>query len=225
MDKEKREVNLPVLILSIFGGGVLIFLISFIYLSLNGEIYNSIYTTKIEAGEIMSPIKQFQLSLVDEELEIPANSKIITFDTDEGKKRIIISADLQNISLNDIQKEMVNYLSVILKLYNLHKIPFTSIKPQVQVYVDNSSYFAEIIEGDILIKEGKTSKPDITLRTTNEEIFRIIEDNGYAKESIESGRSSFELTSNYFILFAKGYYRLYKDFQEWSFTGNIIFLR
>jgi hypothetical protein len=82
------------------------------------------------------------------------------------------------------------------------------------VYVDENSYYAEIIKGDILIKEGEIQKPDVTLTTSSEEVFNIIKDNNYAKESISSGKTNIEITKNYFVLFAKGYSSLYEEFSK-----------
>jgi hypothetical protein len=217
MEKEKGEMNVPAIILSVIGLFALGLVISFVYLSLYGENYTNLYIEKLQNGEIKNPISEFQLMFVGNPSEqIPEGSEIITIPTEDGEKRIIIQANLGNLDVSSIQKELINYLSVILKFYNLHEIPFTSMTPKVQVFVDDIAYYAEIVKGDILIKEGEAEKPEITIRTTNEEIFKIIENNNYAEESFSSGKTILSITDNYFVLFAKGYFTLYKDFNSWN---------
>lgn len=215
MNKEKREMNVPVIVLSIIGLITAILVFSFFFLSVNGKNYTNIYDQKLQNEEIKNPITEFQLMFLENPSEeIPKDSKVITIPTEDGEKRIIIQADTGNLDIFIIQKELINYLSIVLKLYNLHEIPFTKITPKVQVYVDKNSYYVEIIKGDILIIEGEVEKPDISIRTTNEEIFKIIENNSYAETSFSSGKTEIKITKNYFSLFAKGYLTLYKEVGE-----------
>ncbi|MEK6913856.1 MAG: hypothetical protein AABW47_04275 [Nanoarchaeota archaeon] len=223
MDKEKRVMNVPAMVLLTIGGIVLILIFSFFYLSVNGKNYTSIYTQKLQSGEIKNPITEFQLIFSKSSSEeIPTGSQVITIPTEDGEKRIIIQADLGNLDVSSIQKELVNYLSIVLKLYNLHEIPFTSITPKVQVEIDENIYYAEISKGNIIIKEGKAEKPDITIKTTNEEVFKIIENKDYAQESIASGNTNIEVTKDYFVLFSKGYLKLYNEFNDWNLTSKVI---
>ena len=223
MDKEKRVMNVPAMVLLTIGGIVLILIFSFFYLSVNGKNYTSIYTQKLQSGEIKNPITEFQLMFSESSSEeIPAGSQVITLPTEDGEKRIIIQADLGDFDVSSIQKELVNYLSIVLKLYNLHEIPFTSITPKVQVEIDENIYYAEISEGNIIIKEGKAENPEITIKTTNEEVFKIIENKDYAQESIASGNTNIEVTKDYFVLFSKGYLKLYNEFNDWNLTSKVI---
>lgn len=223
MNKEKKVMNFPAIVLSVLGIMTLALIVSFFYLSVNGKNYTSLYTQKLQSGEIQNPITQFNLMFSKSSSEeIPTGSQVITIPTEDGEKRIIIQADLGDLDISSIQKELVNYLSIVLKLYNLHEIPFTSITPKVQVDIDETSYYAEISKGNIIIKEGEAEKPDITIKTTNEEVFKIIEDNNYAQESIASGKTNIEITKDYFVLFSKGYLGLYKEFNDWNLTSKVI---
>jgi hypothetical protein len=212
MKKEKKELNLPVVILSVFGAFTLILIISFIYMSVNGPNYTSDYLQKIQTGEIKNPIQEFALMFSEDIQEIPEDANVLKIQTDEGEKLIIVQAEMEDIDISDIEKELVNYGAVILKLYNLHSIPFTNINPEIQINIDENIYFLEIIKGDIFLSDGEIQNPDIILRTTNEEIFKMIENEDYAEESISLGKTSIELVANKFILFSKGYLNLYNEF-------------
>ena len=116
---------------------------------------------------------------------------------------------LGDVDIGGIQEGMVKYAFVILKLYNLHNIPFTKITPKVQLDLDSDFYSIEIIDGTIIIKEGKVKKPDLLLKSTYEEIFKIMESGDYIKESVSLGKTSILPVANKFILFSKGYSSLY----------------
>jgi hypothetical protein len=207
MSKEKKEVNIPVLILSIFGLVALVLAISFVYLSLNGKNYTNLYEQKLQSGEIQNPITEFALSSSTD------------FSLDEEKSIVIEDSILEGLGDIDkslIQEALIEYASVILKLYNLHTIPFTSITPKVQINIDSDFYYVEIIKGDIIIKTGQTDNEDIKITTTREEILKIANDNDYAKESISSGKTSIEMIANKVVLFSKGYLNLYKEFSTIS---------
>jgi hypothetical protein len=217
--KKRHEGNIPVIILSVFGILVLTLCISFVYLSLNGSDYTQEYSQKIESKEIRNPINEFALEFLKPSDEIPSGAEVIKIETEEGEKYIIIQANLEGFDAKDIEKELVSYSAVILKIYNLHEIPFFGIRPKIQVVIDNRSYNIEVRKGNIIIREGTIAKPDITLRTTYEEIFKMIENNNYAFESLESGRTSIEFVANKFILFAKGYLTLYNEFNKRESTS------
>lgn len=209
------ELNIPVIVLSVIGVSTLVLAISFVYMSLNGPNYTKTYTEKIQKGEIQNPISRFGLMFSDSQ-EIPEGAKVIKIQTEQGEKHIIIQADLGDFDISEVEKELVNYGAIILKLYNLHEVPFTGITPKVQIYIDENAYYIEITKGNIIIKDGETQKPDIIIRTTHEEIFKMIEDNKYAKESISSGKTSIEQVANKVVLFSKGYLDLYQEFSKIS---------
>ncbi|MDO8528304.1 MAG: hypothetical protein Q7S06_00215 [Nanoarchaeota archaeon] len=212
--KKKGVVNFPVIILSVFGAFALILLISFIYLSAHGKDYTTNYAERVQSGEIRNPISEFGLLFSSSPTkEIPEGAEVIRIQTEDGEKLIIIEGDiLGELNVADIETKLVNYASVVLKLYNLHNIPFTRITPKVQIYIDNAAYNLEVRKGNIIIEKGEAKNPDIIIRTTTEEIFKMIETNGYAKESISSGRTSIEMVAGKIILFSKGYLTLYNEF-------------
>jgi len=208
----KKELNLPGIILSAFGVLTLALIVSFVYMSLNGPSYTSEYTQKINEGIIQNPIQEFALMFAEDSNEIPEGANVIHVQTEEGEKLIVVQSDLEDFSISDIEKEIVNYGAIVLKLYNLHSVPFTNINPKVQVNIDDTVYSLEIIKGDIFIKDGEIKNPDIILRTTHEEIFKMIEVNEYVSESVSSGKTSIEIVANKFVLFSKGYLSLYNKF-------------
>jgi len=214
----KRPIDLPTVILSIFGIGTMIILIAFFYLSVYGKDYSSIYSEKINKGEIDNPITKF--SLVSEEVT-ESEDRVIKVNTPEGIKTIIIKSDVGDLTVNDIERELVNYMGVYLKLYNLHEIPFTSITPKIQVYLEDKPYLLEIVNGVIIIDDIVSENPDIIIRTAYEEVFKMAENEDYAKESISLEKTKVEIVENNFVLFSKGYLSLYNELKG-SFSGYII---
>ncbi len=216
MKKEKRVLNIPGIILSIFGACTIILAILFIYFSVHGKDYTNIYIEKIGKGEIKNPITEFALIFSDKDSEeiSEENGNVIKIKTEEGEKLIIIRSNIEGVDTSQIKEKLVEYTSVVLKLYNLHEIPFTSITPKIQIYIDKDAYYIEITKGNIIIKDGEISKKDIIIRTTHEEIFKMIENESYVEESFSSGKTSIELVANKATLFSKGYLSLYKDLLE-----------
>lgn len=193
MKKEKRVLNIPVIVLSSLGGVALMLLIFFIYMSMNGKNYTPDYNQKIQSGEIQNPITEFSL-----------------FQT-SGESIMIEQSILEKLNNSNVQQGLIKYSSVILKLYNLHNIPFTSITPKILIYIDNQAYNVEIKEGNIFIMPGEIQNEDIILITTSEEILKMSDNSNYAKDSVSSGKTSIEFTAGKIILFAKGYLSLYKE--------------
>jgi hypothetical protein len=185
MEKEKRELDVPAIILSLFGIFTAVLVISFVYLSINGSDYTKAY--REENGKI----KEInELNLVGEEKEI----------------EIINQANLSNS-----QEEMVRYIAIALNLYNLHETPYTKITPKIQVGIDGDFYFVEISQGKIIINKGEIVEKDITIVSSSEEIIKIQGNESYAKESILSGKTTVEKMASDFTLFSKGYLDLYKS--------------
>jgi hypothetical protein len=207
---EKKPANVPAIVLLILGAVFFVFLISFVYMSLNGKNYSSIYTQKISTGEVPNPINSFSLFNGTN-----ANStNTITINTSQGPKTIIIKMSSFNYTLTDVQKQIVNYASVILKLYNLHNIPFTTIPPKVQIYIDENAYFVEISGGNIIIYDGVIDSPDLVIRTSSDNILSALQNKESLKDVISSGKISIDLVANKFILFTKGYLGLYNEFSK-----------
>jgi hypothetical protein len=209
--KMKKELDVPKIVLSFLGLTFLVLVISFFYMTLNSPNYDNSYIEKITSGEILNPITKFALAFQDNSLEIPEGAEIIRIPTEEGEKLIIIQANIGEINISQIEKELVNYGAIALKLYNLRNIPFTTTNPKIQIYVDENSYWIEILKGNIIIYEGENGGKDIIIKTTKEEIFKIVENKNYVQQSFSSGKTTIELIANKFVLFSKGYLTLYKE--------------
>jgi len=191
---KRGEADVPLIILSIFGLFTLGLGISYMFFALNGPDYSSTYDKRISSGEIKNFAKEFNIT------------------SGNVKGNIIIKTEnIGNLSASDIEKEMINYATVSTKLYNLHNVPFTSITPKIQFDVGENSYNIEIKKGEIILGEGEIKNEDIIIKTTQEEIIKMMEDDTYTKESFSSGNSNVELVANKFVLFSKGYSSLYGE--------------
>tara|TARA_Y100000310_G_C20368828_1_gene662545 strand:- start:96 stop:761 length:666 start_codon:yes stop_codon:yes gene_type:complete len=219
MESKRGAANVPLIVL--IACGILLFALAatFMYASVNGTDYSNIYLEKIENAEIKNPITQLKLMFQSDSEEIgeteddETEGQVIKINTPDGEKRIIVkNIEIGDLTIEEIETELINYASVVLKLYNLHNTPFTKNNPKIQIYIEESAYSVRVLKGDIFVEPGTFNKPDIILRTTYEEIFKMIEDTGYAGESFSSGKSSVELAASKFILFTKGYLSLYKEF-------------
>ena len=214
----KQPMDVPAITLSILGAITLILVISFVFMSVNGKDYSNVYLEKKAAGEITNPSMRFSLAQND----TGSGERVIHVETEDGIKTIIIKdINIGNISTEEIEKELVNYASIVLKLYNLHNIPFTSITPKIQIYVEKNPYLVEITKGVIIIDSKAINNPDIIIRTTYEEVFKIIENEDYAGESVSLGKTTVEAVADKFTLFAKGYLTLLDEIDNF-FTGFAI---
>jgi len=173
--KEKKELNVPVIMLFIFGLVVFMLVASFIYLSMNGLDYTEEYLEETEEIKNKS------------ELEI-----------------------IDGVNLSGSQEEIVREMAIILKLYNLHEIPYTSTTPKIQTTIDENYYWIEIKKGDILIKKEAFTEVDITIKTSSEEITKMKKDEDYVTKSITLRRTKIEKVASDFVLFSKGYFDLYR---------------
>jgi hypothetical protein len=162
MEKEKRELDVPKIILLILEIFALALAASFIFFSINGKDYSSLYNQSIEG-------------------------------------------------------ETIDSLIIALRLYNLHDIPYTTITPKIQLYIEEnqyyiSAYYFEIVKGALIITDGETKTKDVTLTIKREEITKIIENPKYIKDSVAAGKTKIEKIEGDFVLFTKGYSEWYKEF-------------
>ena len=118
---------------------------------------------------------------------------------------------MSGLTAAEVERSLINYAFIILKVYNLHNIPFTSITPQIQVIIDSNSYYAEVSDGNIIIHDGAAPNPDIIVRTTSKEIVKMIADYNYARKSILNGKTKITIVANKFVLLSKGYLEVYLD--------------
>src|SRR3989344_4430506 len=171
---KRAEINLPVMVLSVFGILVFGLGLSFIYFSLNGKDYTETYDQRFLSGEIENPIQKFNLNGVE-----------INFD--------------ESTNVSEFEKESVGYALTKLKIYNLHNTPFILQTPKIEVSIDNTQYSVEVLDGEISVEAGTVSKEDILIKTTKEEVLKMAQDESYVSESFGSGSSEVELVANKFI--------------------------
>ncbi len=110
----------------------------------------------------------------------------------------------------NVQKETIKSLMNALKLQNVHDVSIIGLIPRIQIYIkeDNyfvNSYYLEIINREVIIKDGISNQTDVTIRTTKEEIMKSINDTNYMKESLSSGKTIVTTTASRFVLFTEGY--------------------
>jgi len=118
--------------------------------------------------------------------------------------------DYSGVYSEHAQKEVIKSLVTSLKLYTVHEIPYTGIIPKIQIYITENthfvnSYYLEITRGDVIIRNGETNEKDIIIRTTEEEVLKIVDNGDYMKESLSSGKTIVEKATSDFVLFTKGY--------------------
>lgn len=191
--KKEGEVNLPAVILSVFAV-LTLSLGVYVYFSLHGPDYTATYTQRISEGIIQDPVSELQLV--------------------EGNKSlsdIIHLRGIQGLNLNKLESSSINYMSVKFYLYNLHNILLTNNNPRIQLYLDDTAYSIEIIKGEIYVEPKIVDKPDIIIRTTLDEVAKMIKNPEYAKGSLNSGKSSIEIVASYPTLFLKGYSKIYSQ--------------
>jgi len=216
MDKQaKKELkpakrSIKILLILIFIIAVAGLSSSFVYKALNTQDYTETYEERMEDGEIINPIQEYGLIL--EEIEIEDIEDLLKEGNLNNLEEIL--SNLSNISLEKIEEDFVYYAAVQLKLYNLQEIPFTSIKPVIQIQIDERNYSIEISEGEIFVEKGIVENPDMILKTSYEELLKMTEDESHLSESFSSGMSGIEITANKFVLFSKGYLGLYQELEE-----------
>jgi len=202
---EKPRKKSPKILIAIVFVIILIGLASsFVYRAINPSDYTETYNERMEKGEIVNPVEKYATTL--EEIEI---ANIINMENFEN-----ITSLFANTSIEEMEKEFIYYAAVKLKIYNLQEIPFTSIRPQIQIQIDNRSYFVEVSEGEIFVNKGLAENPDIILKTGYEEIFKMTEAD--ISESFSSGKSEIEIVANKFVLFSKGYLNFYRELGRFS---------
>ncbi|VVB83429.1 Uncharacterised protein [uncultured archaeon] len=108
------------------------------------------------------------------------------------------------------QKETIKSLMNALNLQNVHDVPLIGLTPRIQIYIKEDNYFVntyylEISRGNVIINDGISNQTDIIISTTEEEISKAVNNTGYMKESISSGRTTIKKTTSDFILFTEGY--------------------
>lgn len=155
MEKEKKELDVPKILIYVLEAAVLIMALLYAYESLYGSDYTGVYS-------------------------------------------------------EHLQRETIKSLITGLQLQKVHEVPFSDITPKMQIYITEdvyfiNAYYIEISKGNVIISDGETETKDIIIRTSEEEVLKMIEHPSYAKESLASGGTTIEKVSEDFVLFSKGY--------------------
>ena len=117
-------------------------------------------------------------------------------------------------AIHGFNVQYLNYLLISLDAGKLHSPPFSSDTPKIEFFVEDEIYSVEIIDGRISINEGGINDNDLAIRTTREEIIKMMLDKGYVLKSFDEGLSNVELIANSIELISKGYLRLYQNLNE-----------
>ena len=123
MESKRGAANVPLIVL--IACGILLFALAatFMYASVNGTDYSNIYLEKIENAEIKNPITQLKLMFQSDSEEIgeteddETEGQVIKINTPDGEKRIIVkNIEIGDLTIEEIETELINYASVVLKL-------------------------------------------------------------------------------------------------------------
>lgn len=123
---------------------------------------------------------------------------------------------------NSVDESFVYYLLYNFKAYNLHNPPLSKDNPKIEIMVDDAFYNAVIKSGEIVVSKGEIKDEDITIRTTSNEMVKMMNNKDYAKLSFSSGSSQIVVMNSKSILLAKGYLNLYSEITGSGITGNVI---
>jgi hypothetical protein len=147
-----------------------------------------------------------------------------------GLEQIYINSDIRNPitgfsieqASNEINESFIYYLFYNFKAYNLHNPPLSKDNPKIEIIVGNVIYNAIIKSGEIVVSKGEIKDEDIVIRTTSDEIVKMMNNKDYAKISFDSGGSEIIVMNSRSILLAKGYLNLYGEITGSGITGNVI---
>lgn len=193
----KKEIDVPKVIISVLSG--IAFILIFSYIFFGPTDYTKEYLERIFRGEIKNPLLESnETTLQDNNLSV--NDTTAFFSSLHDKL-----ANQSEENLSNLIKESITYSLIYLKAYNLHNPPLSSDTPKIQFLVDYKTYNSEIIKGEIYTSDGKVTKPDITIKTSKEEILKMTSSKGYIQESINSGKSEIIQNADQTTLFLKGY--------------------
>ena len=186
-------MDIPKIVIFVLLGITLILILSYFFFGPTD--YTKEYLAKIASGEIKNPSSEL---INNNNLSI--NDTITFFSTLHNK--------LENQSgenLSNLIKQSITYSLIYIKAYNLHNPPFSSDTPKIQFFVDDQPYNSEIVNGQINTNDGQANNPDITIKTTKDEILKMTSSMGYLQESINSGKTEVDLNADKTTLFLKGY--------------------
>ena len=183
---------------------VIVGLSVYIGLSSQNEDYYEVYQERAESGEIINPIKK-TITDGDPTTEEPAEEFLTTED-----------------AIEEFDEDYVHHVLFSIKAYNLHEAFLSSDTPKLEFYIDGKIYSAFVEEGEIFVSTGGVEDEDVIIRTTKEEVIKMLKDPNYVADSFRDELSTIELKSGRLELIVKGYLELYEEITGEGFTGFVI---
>lgn len=123
-----------------------------------------------------------------------------------------IEEELEEIVVKDEdKKDLIKYILVLMKAYNLHNPPFSSNTPKMEFDMEGEKFNAEIIQGEIYIDEGRIDGEDVRVHSNWGEAVVMSKGLDYIKTSFGSGRSTIEQVADDKTCFLKGYKEVYEE--------------
>lgn len=154
-----------------------------------------------ETETIVIPANQ---SINETEIIIPNETEFIP-EENETEELIIKEED---------KPEIIKYLLILVKAYNLHNPPFSSDTPKIEFIVENESFNAEILEGEIFVEKGSIENEDIRMITDWKEAVLISKGESFVQDSVIAGRTKIEKVCEDTVCFLKGYKDLFDELKS-----------
>lgn len=136
-------------------------------------------------------------------------------ETIPGSSKTVLINPVKNITDAEAKQKFdesfVRYLLYSIKANELHNPPLSSETPKINIFVDELTFSAEILENSITVTKSKFPASDINIRTTKDEAIKMLRQKDYVASSFNSGASQIELIASKTKLFSKGYLQLYTD--------------
>jgi hypothetical protein len=120
----------------------------------------------------------------------------------------------------------INYLANELGAYALHDNPISKEKPEIEIYIsDSSQYFTVTVKKNIpLATETKSKNPDIKIITDSETLRNALTSSNLNKEVLayyQSGKIVVVVMKSFDILFLKGYKEIYSSLNVGTVKGGV----
>ena len=114
--------------------------------------------------------------------------------------------------VENFDENYIRYLLISVGGSRLHPSPFSSDTPKIELNVGNRIYYAEVVDGKVIVGEGRIENEDAVITTDVEEIVKMLMDRNYILESYRNGLTRAEARVSNLELISKGYLQLYGEF-------------
>ena len=123
-----------------------------------------------------------------------------------------VEEEIGEIVVKDEDKEdMLKYILILIKAYNLHNPPFSSDTPKMEIDMDGEMFNAEVVAGEIYIRGGDIEREDVIISSNWGEAVIMSQGPEYIKNSFASGRTTLEQVCDTKVCFLKGYKEVYDE--------------